>query len=125
MSSRIGVVALSAIMTILLAVAAESADYTCTNCFSEVSAGESHTCAIRQDGSLTCWGYDFFDQATPPELDPEYHDFNQVSAGGYHTCAVVECTPPPGQACISANGLCWGNDDDGQATPQPGAVFSK
>jgi hypothetical protein len=102
---------------------AEAQDWSCTNCFSEVSSGEAHNCAIREDGSLVCWGYDFFGQATVPELDPEWYDFVQVSSGGYHTCAVVECTPPPGQFCILANGLCWGNDDDGQATPYPGAVY--
>lgn len=53
----------------LSAATVETADYSCTNCLSEVSAGESHTCAIREDGSLTCWGYDFFGQATVPEIN--------------------------------------------------------
>jgi alpha-tubulin suppressor-like RCC1 family protein len=107
------------------AVTSEAADYACTNCFSEVSAGESHTCAIREDGSVTCWGYDFFDQATPPELDLGLYDFVQVSSGGYHTCAVVECTPGPGEICPLGNGLCWGNDDDGQASPLAWSDFSQ
>jgi len=113
----------SIVALLLISGPSYSADYSCTNCFSEVSAGESHTCAIREDGSLTCWGYDFFGQADVPELNREYYDFVQVSSGGYHTCAVVECTPPPGGVCLIGNGLCWGNDDEGQAGPQPGVVF--
>ena len=106
----------SAVLIVLGSAPADSADYTCTNCTADVSAGESHTCAIREDGSLSCWGYDFFGQTRVPDLDLERYDFLQVSPGGYHTCAVVRCTPPPGQLCLAANGLCWGNDDDGQAT---------
>ena len=105
------------------AAVVESQDFSCTNCFSETSAGESHSCAIREDGSLTCWGYDFFGQSTAPTLDPEWYDVVQVSSGGYHTCAVVDCTPPPGQFCVLGNGWCWGDDDDGQASPPFGAVF--
>lgn len=31
-----------------------------------VSAGLSHTCAIRSDGTAACWGDNFFGQSTPP-----------------------------------------------------------
>ena len=120
MFRSIGAVVFSIFVISLGVAAVESADYSCTNCLSEVSAGESHTCAIREDGSLTCWGYDFFGQATPPKINRSYYDFAQVSAGGYHTCAVLDCTPPPGQVCPVGNVICWGNDTDGQALP----VFS-
>ena len=32
-----------------------------------VSAGFAHTCGLRQDGSVLCWGWDEYGQATPPE----------------------------------------------------------
>ncbi|MEJ2580881.1 MAG: RCC1 domain-containing protein, partial [Acidobacteriota bacterium] len=100
---------LSLVLSIVLCgIGAEAQNHSCTNCFSDVTAGEVHTCAIREHGSLACWGYDFFGQATVPELDPEWYDVVQVSSGGYHTCAVIECTPPPGHFCVLGNGWCWG-----------------
>ena len=51
--------------------------------FTQVSAGWSHTCAIRSDGTLACWGDDARGQARP--RPGRFH--SQVSAGGYHTCA--------------------------------------
>jgi hypothetical protein len=47
-----------------------------------VSAGGFHTCGIRSDGSLACWGSNASGQATPPT-----GTYTQVSAGGNHTCA--------------------------------------
>ena len=42
-----------------------------------------HTCGVRTDGSLECWGRDHYDQATPPD-----GEFTSVSAGSTHTCGV-------------------------------------
>ncbi len=90
--------------------------------FQSVSAGEDHTCGIRTDGSIACWGYPtpswsnagFIDtrQTTPPA-----GEFKSVSAGGSHSCAVhrdgsLICwgsndyrrTYPPGYAAMSSNG---------------------
>ena len=44
--------------------------------FASVSAGGVHTCGVKRDGSVACWG-----QATPPA-----GEFASVSAGGLHTC---------------------------------------
>ena len=51
--------------------------------FASVSAGESHTCGVRMDGSVACWGSNEDSQATPPE-----GEFASVSAGSIHTCGV-------------------------------------
>ena len=94
---------------------------------------------MKRDGSVACWGYDRFGQATPPA-----GEFTSVSAGLEHTCGVkrdgsVACwgrnlldqaTPPDGEfASISAgyyhncgvkrdgSVACWGDDRVGQATP--------
>ena len=74
--------------------------------FDSVSAGKEHTCGVRDDGSVACWGGNQYGQATPPA-----GEFASVSAGAAHTCGVrtdgsVACwgaTPPEGQfASVSA-----------------------
>ncbi len=112
--------------------------------FVSISTGSTslHTCALRTDGSVACWGDDRWGQATPPA-----GRYTAVSAGWLHTCGLradgaVDCwgddfdgqaTPPAGTfTAVSAGarytcGLrrdgvvdCWGADDDGQATPPAG-----
>ena len=34
--------------------------------FTEITAGFGHTCGIRQDGGISCWGNNDEGQATPP-----------------------------------------------------------
>ena len=51
--------------------------------FSSVSVGLSHTCGVKTDGAVACWGDDFLGQATPPS-----GEFSSVSAGGFHACGV-------------------------------------
>ena len=35
--------------------------------FTAISAGYEHTCGVRMDGILDCWGSNEYGQATPPE----------------------------------------------------------
>ena len=122
-----------------------------TSSFVSVSAGRVHTCGVRSDGSVACWGSDYWDgdyygQATPPT-----GSFVSVSAGDLHTCGVrsdgsVACwgwdyygqaTPPTGPfVSVIAGGLftcgvrsngsvaCWGDDGFGRATPPAGSFDS-
>jgi alpha-tubulin suppressor-like RCC1 family protein len=58
---------------------------------SDISAGTLHTCAVRFDGQLECWGDDGWYQSSPPP-----GEFTQVSAGDHSSCAIdtagyVEC----------------------------------
>ena len=113
--------------------------------FVSVSSVLSHTCGVRTDGSVTCWGQDLFGEATPPS-----GEFSSVSAGGFHTCGVrtggaVACwgdivgqdTLPSGEFSSVSAGLgytcgvrtdgavaCWGDDLFGQATPPSGEFSS-
>ena len=48
-----------------------------------VSAGGAHTCVVRIDGTLACWGDASFGQAAPPT-----GTFAAVSAGYDHTCGI-------------------------------------
>jgi alpha-tubulin suppressor-like RCC1 family protein len=78
-----------------------------------LSAGATHGCALRDDGSLWCWGSSERGKLGSGEPDdsllpaPEVTggtDWAQVSAGHSHTCAVKE----------DGRLLCWGRGDSGQ-----------
>jgi alpha-tubulin suppressor-like RCC1 family protein len=74
-----------------------------------VTSGGAHSCAIRLDGTLACWGDD-----SAGQLDevPE-GEFKAVSAGAKHTCA------------IRTDGAlaCWGDDSAGQLDEVPEGEF--
>ncbi|NLF11917.1 MAG: hypothetical protein GX597_09015 [Anaerolineaceae bacterium] len=73
-----------------------------------LSAGIYHTCGLRADGSVACWGNNVNGQA--PASVGEPGDYVQVSAGGYHTCGLR------GDGSVG----CWGNNDDDQAPASVG-----
>ena len=70
--------------------------------FIAVSAGAAHTCAIRENGAIECWGSD---------SDAPAGSFTAVSAGAAHTCAIRT-----GSGAIE----CWGWNEYGQTdAPAP------
>jgi alpha-tubulin suppressor-like RCC1 family protein len=102
---------------------------TASTDWARVSAGQLHTCAIKTNGTLFCWGSDeysqlgnnstdslqYFERYTPPSSSTIAYrpipmqegtgatDWARVSAGDKHTCA------------IKTNGtlFCWGDNEDG------------
>ena len=81
---------------------------TCLEAFKaeEVAAGGDHSCAIKRDGTLACWGDNAYRQAMPPS-----GTFLQVSAGYFHNCGVR----------TDGTAACWGQDDgDGRLSPRSG-----
>jgi alpha-tubulin suppressor-like RCC1 family protein len=69
-----------------------------------ITTGLYHTCGVKTDGTLACWGYDGYGQVTGPNQSTD--TFTQVSGGGYHTCGLR-----------SDNTLaCWGHDQYGQVS---------
>ena len=67
--------------------------------FAQVSAGLHHTCGLRADGSIICWGASGEAERlteTTGLIDAPYGSFSQISAGDLHSCALrldgtVEC----------------------------------
>ena len=55
-------------MPTILASGASAAGFTNapTGSFESVNAGSSHSCGIKTDGSIVCWGDDTYGQSTPP-----------------------------------------------------------
>jgi alpha-tubulin suppressor-like RCC1 family protein len=82
----------------------------------EVDAGYAHSIAIRQDGTVRCWGAGepgdspdgliHFGQSSPPAISSVV----AISAGGFHSAAVL------------ANGvvICWGDGRHGAAAVPAG-----
>jgi hypothetical protein len=79
-----------------------------------LAAGNAHTCALLDDGTSRCWGYNIYGQlgyantkqigddetpasAGPVDLGPG-RTAVAITAGGLHTCAILD----------NGNVLCWG-----------------
>ena len=117
-----------------------------------VDAGERHTCGIRTDGTVACWGSNTNGHGTYyGQADPPAGAFTAISAGRNHSCGVrtdgtIECwgadssgqlQAPAGtfqsvsagfyHTCgirTDATVACWGSNTAGQADPLPGAFNS-
>ncbi len=74
-----------------------------------ISAGDSHTCRVGEDGSVECWGWNELGQAGPPA-----GEFASVSAGAFHTCGVK----------TDGSVACWGTGHYGQTTAPRGEFTS-
>ena len=73
--------------------------------FAAASAGYHHSCSVRTEGRIVCWGANDFGQASAPE-----GEFAAVSAGGWHSCGVR----------TEGRIVCWGGDWSGQASAPEG-----
>ena len=91
-----------------------------------ISAGVDHSCAVLDDGSASCWGFDsggqlgddavIANKATPaPVALPAGRRAVAISAGSNHSCVLLD----------DGSASCWGFDGGGQlgngldATSQP------
>ena len=70
-----------------------------------VTAGGSHTCGLKTDATITCWGNNEHGQTDAPS-----GTFNAVTAGWDHTCGLK----------TDATITCWGNNEHGQADAPSG-----
>ncbi|MDP1619401.1 MAG: RCC1 repeat-containing protein, partial [bacterium] len=77
-----------------------------------IAAGSNHTCALKNDGSVFCWGYNGYgqlgDDTTVQKLTPiqvlgvgtfgTLSDVSQIATGASHTCALKN----------DGSVFCWG-----------------
>ena len=84
-----------------------------TNGILDVESGYNHTCAIREEGSLICWGYNddgqlgdgtTDDRNTPVAVTGLAVGTVGVTVGRFHTCAIL----------VRGTVQCWGNNRRGQ-----------
>ncbi len=76
--------------------------------YTAVSAGSLHSCGLKVDQSIACWGSNSDGQTTVPE-----GSYTAVSAGGSHTCAVR----------LDHTVACWGRNTEEQ-TNVPRGTYS-
>ena len=78
-----------------------------------ITTGNSHSCALHQDGTISCWGNNQYDQlgggtvgdySLTPVRVASITDATAITAGGWHSCALHQ------DGTIS----CWGNNQYGQ-----------
>ncbi|MDP1884342.1 MAG: hypothetical protein Q8L10_03145 [Candidatus Moranbacteria bacterium] len=84
----------------------------------QITAGNNHTCALKNDGTAYCWGYNAYGQTGNGTTTVKYTpvqvkgvggvgtltDVAQIAAGNNHTCA----------AKTDGTAYCWGYDGYGQ-----------
>ncbi len=77
--------------------------------FHEIDVGHWHSCGVRNDSAVECWGHNRVGQSDVPG-----GRFAAVTAGSWHTCG------------LRTDGLvrCWGYNDFGQASPPSGRFQS-
>ena len=79
----------------------------------EISAGQSHTCALTSAGRVMCWGNNFYGElgdgtlirrTVPTPVAGLGADIVSISAGNQHTCALTS----------AGKVLCWGRNHYGE-----------
>ena len=106
--------------------------------FVQVSAGPFHTCGLRADGTITCWGAHGEDERLTESaglLDSPPGSFSQIDAGHHHSCAIrqdgaVKCwggisiegdVPPEAKAMMEA---IWAPPEGRFISVSAGFLFS-
>lgn len=85
-------------------------DTTSEPVFTQLAAGEDHTCGLRSDGSVACWGALDLGAGNVPAIP-----FKEIAIGLYHGCGIRR----------SDSGItCWGSNSGGPASAPAGSFQS-
>jgi alpha-tubulin suppressor-like RCC1 family protein len=86
-----------------------------TSSVDQLTGGGWHTCMLREDGTVMCWGNNYYGQigvgyrnasggVNPIDVTLYGgHTATQLSAGGFHNCAILD----------DGSVACWGYNQDG------------
>lgn len=83
----------------------------------DVDSGLGHICALLEDGTVKCWGSNYYGQlgrnsqvsSSAPQPVLNVSAAWQLAVGKYHTCVIITSTTP------GTNDIqCWGLNKDGQ-----------
>ena len=77
--------------------------------FTTIASGYHHTCGVRTDGTIACWGDNWAGQSDPPS-----GAFTQVGTGHDHSCGLR----------TDGTIACWGYDRKYGATRAPTGEFA-
>jgi len=88
-----------------LGVLKAPADVPASALFTAVTSGREHSCGLRGDSTISCWGDNWQGQSDPPD-----GEFQAISAGDSHACGLR------GDSTIS----CWGDNHQGQSDAPDG-----
>jgi alpha-tubulin suppressor-like RCC1 family protein len=77
-----------------------------------IAAGAQHTCALKKDGTVACWGYNYLqqlgdgsqDDATTPVAVKGLSGVTAIATGSNHVCALKK----------DGTASCWGHNYQGQ-----------
>ena len=96
----------------LAALAITAGATSAVNAFQQVSAGGYHTCGLKADGSIVCWGSNVYSQYSQGKFGPAPPGpYSQVSAGDGHACGLK----------TDGSVVCWGAI--GQHGPVPAGSY--
>lgn len=93
----------------------------------QISVGVRHACALRKNGTIMCWGENYYDELGFNLSDPQHHftattvpnivNAREIAAGQYATCAIVAADA---DAAASTNQVvCWGLYNEALVGPPP------
>ena len=77
--------------------------------FTSIDAGHAHTCGLRADGTVACWGDNSYGQSNAPD-----GEFISVAAGARNACGIRN----------GGSVECWGADESGQSNAPDGEFIS-
>ena len=89
----------------------DAVDFFIEDYWMHVATKSVHTCALKTDGRIFCWGLNYSRQLgrednvieTQPVLVGDRNDWNMVRTGGRHSCALD----------VAGALWCWGSNQDG------------
>jgi alpha-tubulin suppressor-like RCC1 family protein len=94
-------------------------DAACVSCIGAIEAGDRHTCVLRTDGELVCWGANDLGQLG--DSDAPFEPLPVLAVATEPDDRIVEVSALRHTCVRSENGnvRCWGDNASNQVDPAP------